>query len=81
MFIVWEKVGVFDPLARFGHHLRDRVAPAGIVRRFLVRGGSIAGLVNLHEDEAGRVIRLLKQRPDWSLLIGPEELLPEAVLA
>ena len=28
-----------------------------------------------------RVAGLLKQRPDWTLLMGPEELLPDAVLA
>lgn len=27
-----------------------------------------------------RLVGMLKQRPDWSLLVGPEELMPEAVL-
>ncbi len=28
-----------------------------------------------------RVVRLLEHRPDWALLVGPEELLPDAILA
>jgi 4-hydroxy-tetrahydrodipicolinate synthase len=28
-----------------------------------------------------RMVRLLEHRPDWSLLVGPEELLPDAIFA
>ena len=49
------------------------------------RAMGIANIIGLKDSSANMVyfhqlVRLLPQRPDWSLLVGPEELLAESVL-
>jgi hypothetical protein len=57
--LIRKHVGVFEAVARLGHHIGYRITPLPIMCRFLVAISILSPSVDLDQHQAGRVILLL----------------------